>query len=187
MYRERLYLPDHLPNEKVEFVLRRHLFVAFGEGLLFIVLFAIPVGFYYFFKILFPHLLASEVVYTLLLLSVSVYYLYILLFAYTSFIDYWLDIWVVTNERIISIEQRGLFARKFSEQQLFLLQDVSSEVHGILATLFHFGILLPSQLAQNRTPYLNRCRGLTRLLYESCNSLRPAEKIILERGSFNYL
>lgn len=139
MYRERLYLPDHLPNEKVEFVLRRHLFVAFGEGLLFIVLFAIPVGFYYFFKILFPHLLASEVVYTLLLLSVSVYYLYILLFAYTSFIDYWLDIWVVTNERIISIEQRGLFARKFSEQQLFLLQDVSSEVHGILATLFHFG------------------------------------------------
>lgn len=77
--------------------------------------------------------------YPLLVILTSIYYLYIWLFFFHSFVDYYLDIWVVTNRRVINIEQKGLFSRVVSEQKLYRVQDITSEVHGIMSTMFHYG------------------------------------------------
>lgn len=53
--------------------------------------------------------------------------------------DYWLDAWIITNERIIDIEQKGLFSREVSEFKLDKIQDVSFDVRGIIPTFFRYG------------------------------------------------
>jgi uncharacterized membrane protein YdbT with pleckstrin-like domain len=58
---------------------------------------------------------------------------------FTRFADYWLDAWILTNERIIDIEQKGLFSREVSEFKLDKIQDVSIDVSGVIPTLFHYG------------------------------------------------
>ena len=54
---------------------------------------------------------------------------------------YWLDVWVLTNERVIDIEQRGLFHREISEFGVENVQDVTVETFTFLATLLHFGTI----------------------------------------------
>ncbi len=60
---------------------------------------------------------------------------------FIKFADFWLDVWVLTNERIIDIEQKGLFKRDIAEFKLDKIQDVSTDVTGIIPTLFRFGNL----------------------------------------------
>jgi uncharacterized membrane protein YdbT with pleckstrin-like domain len=65
--------------------------------------------------------------------------IFIWIYAFFIWIDYYFDVWVVTDKRIINIEQRGLFARNVSELNLERIQDVTTEVHGFLPTMFNFG------------------------------------------------
>lgn len=53
--------------------------------------------------------------------------------------DYFLDVWVVTNKKIIAIDQDGFFGRKITTLHLAKVQDVTSEVEGIIATTMDFG------------------------------------------------
>lgn len=55
--------------------------------------------------------------------------------------NYYLDVLVITNKRIIDIEQIGLFARDEAEMRLDSLEDVSVEIVGIIPTLLRFGDL----------------------------------------------
>lgn len=54
-------------------------------------------------------------------------------------IDYFFDVWIITNERIINIEQKGLFVRTVSELKFSRIQDVTSEVSGMIPTILNFG------------------------------------------------
>ncbi|MDP2631963.1 MAG: PH domain-containing protein [Candidatus Uhrbacteria bacterium] len=69
----------------------------------------------------------------------SVYLLFVLVIIITQFTDYYLDTWIVTTERIINIEQRGLFTRTISELHLNQIQDVTAERKGILSMFLNFG------------------------------------------------
>lgn len=53
--------------------------------------------------------------------------------------DYYLDVWTITNKRIIDQEQKGFFHRETSIFRLDRIQDVTVETHGIIQTLLHFG------------------------------------------------
>lgn len=64
---------------------------------------------------------------------------FLVLYGAFIWIDYWLDVWVVTNQRIINIEQKGLFARNISELHFQSVQDVTSKVHGLIPTLLNYG------------------------------------------------
>lgn len=57
------------------------------------------------------------------------------------FTNYYLDILIVTNQRIIDIEQLGLFARDVTSAPLQNVEDIKVEVIGILPSLFDFGNL----------------------------------------------
>ncbi|MBI5135137.1 PH domain-containing protein [Candidatus Uhrbacteria bacterium] len=69
----------------------------------------------------------------------SVYYLSIWLFSFTTFLSTYLDVWVVTTHRIVYIEQHSLFSRTIAEQPLFRVQDVTSTMEGVLPTLLGYG------------------------------------------------
>jgi len=132
-------IPNRQKDEKLVLFLRRHIIVLLGRWLLYIFLGLIPVILYFLLSYFQPQLLASKTIYPFLFLLASVYYLYITLFMFSAFIDYYLDVWIVTDQRIINIEQRGLFNREIAEQGLDRIQDVSGIQKGVLQTFFSFG------------------------------------------------
>lgn len=74
-------------------------------------------------------------------LGIAAYLMMILLFAFFSWMDYYLDMWIVTEKRIIDVDQRGLFSRKVSEIPMASVQDVTVDVHGIIQTILKFGTI----------------------------------------------
>lgn len=127
--------------ERVVYILRRHWITFIPKAVLFVVLLLIPIALWLLLANLFPQILEGAVFYSLLVLLGSAYYLGVLLFFYTEFIIFYLDMWVVTNDRIVDVEQLGLFARTVSELDLFRIQDVTTDVRGFFATLFNYGIV----------------------------------------------
>lgn len=61
--------------------------------------------------------------------------------AFISWTNYYLDTWIVTNRRIIDIDQRGLFRRKVTTLMLERIQDMTVDMDGIVPTLLGFGTL----------------------------------------------
>lgn len=143
------YLIKQKPYEKVKYVVRRHIFTFIPQILLFTILGIMPFGIYVMIKSMFPTLLSTEQMYAVGVLLGSIYYLCILLFFFTSFVDFYLDVWIVTNDRIIDIEQFGLFSRTISELELFRIQDVTTEVHGMFATIFKYGDVMVQTASTN--------------------------------------
>jgi len=131
-------IPNQLPGEKVIKVLRRDIFNIFKKFVFLLFFIALMVLFVFFINSIMPDV-TSQIYYPALLLAGSAYVLFIWLFAFFSFIDYYLDVWIITNERIINIEQEGFFSRTVSEERLFRIQDVTSEVKGVFPTIFSFG------------------------------------------------
>jgi hypothetical protein len=57
-------------------------------------------------------------------------------------------VWIVTNERIVNIEQLGLFSRDVSELELENVQDMTVEVLGIIPTFLNYGNLYVQTAAE---------------------------------------
>jgi len=55
--------------------------------------------------------------------------------------NYWLDMWIVTNKRIVHVDQKTLFSRTIIATRIDRVQDVRAKVSGIIPTLLGFGDL----------------------------------------------
>jgi membrane protein YdbS with pleckstrin-like domain len=133
------HLPNQRPNERVELFMRRYWFAVLTIIIAFIVLTGTPLAIGWFYWDVISVWLESPVLGPLLVIIGSMYFLSIWLFAFLEFTDYYLDTWIVTNERIINIEQEGLFHRTASELDLASVQDTTAEIRGILQTVFTYG------------------------------------------------
>ena len=131
------------PREEVLIFLRRDRWVLIKIALLYGLLLLGPLVVVLTFLLQTPTWLQEQVAdpssSVLVILGGSLYYLFVWVFLYRAWLDYYLDVWFVTNERVVSIEQKGLFSRTIAEQRLFRIQDVHAEVHGIIPTLLDFG------------------------------------------------
>jgi len=132
-------IPNRQADEKLVLFLRRHWLVLFGRWFFLIILAGIPVGIYFFLATYQPQILTGKITFPFLFLLTSIYYLFIWLFFFNVFIDYYLDVWIVTTKRIIDIEQRGLFNRVVAEHSLEKIQDVTGAQKGLIQTIFKFG------------------------------------------------
>ncbi|MCI0542391.1 PH domain-containing protein [bacterium] len=74
-------------------------------------------------------------------LLVGVWLLLVWIAIFVIWTDYYLDVLILTNKKIIDIEQRGLFVREVTSLPLEKIQDATVSTEGIIATLFHFGNL----------------------------------------------
>jgi uncharacterized membrane protein YdbT with pleckstrin-like domain len=134
-------LPNQKEFEKTVLAIRRHWVMPLKITLLFLLGAALPVIFYYITQVSYPELLRGEATYAIFILVLSAYVLAIWLLYFNSLIDYYLDVWIVTNERIINIEQKGLFSRTIAELKLYRIQDAKAEVKGIIHTLLDYGTI----------------------------------------------
>lgn len=132
-------LPNARPGEEVVLFLRRHWIdllriFALAAFLLFVPIFVGTMLVYADAPVL-HHPIFSPLLTSIL----GGYLLIIVVVTLTELTDYWLDVWIVTNERIINSEQLGLFNRVVSEVYLRQIQDVTSEQKGFLNTFLTFG------------------------------------------------
>lgn len=134
------YFPSQHSEEKVFLLLRRHwitygifpaLFILMSVPLIIVIVLLInstePIS-----PILINALYTAIPAYVLIMVGLMLY----------GFVDYYLDVYIVTNERIVEISQDGFFKRKISELHLRQVQDVSASETGAFSTLFHYGEIL---------------------------------------------
>jgi uncharacterized membrane protein YdbT with pleckstrin-like domain len=157
------------PEEKTVFFLRRHPIVFLGELLYIGVLAVLPLGVAFLIAKLWPSLMEGSMSVPSLILLVSAYYLVIWLFFISAFVDYYLDAWVLTTERILNIEQRGLFSRTVSELDLARVQDVTSEITGIIPSMLGYGFV-----------YVQTAGEQERFIFEQISRPHEVRKRILE-------
>lgn len=55
--------------------------------------------------------------------------------------NYYLDVLIVTDKKVVYVEQKGFFSREAATLRLDKIQDISVSVSGILATFLNFGTL----------------------------------------------
>jgi len=126
------------PDEKVLLILHRHWFDILSQFILIFFLILIFFGSFglYFVSFNFSN---NPNYRNLLLFGQNSFFLFIWLAFFVIWIDYYFDVWIVTNRRIVNIEQNGLFNRKTSELELEKIQDVTTDVKGIIPTFFNYG------------------------------------------------
>lgn len=69
----------------------------------------------------------------------SLYVLYGLLFSCIAWVDDEFDVFIITDERLIDITQITLFQRSVASTPLNQIQDTTSHVNGVLATILNYG------------------------------------------------
>lgn len=127
------------PDERVIFYKRAHWITFLAEIVLIFVLGLLPIGVFVVINGVWPSLITGTISRPILVLSASAYYLMIWEFFITKFIDYYLDVYLVTSERVVDVSQQGLFHRTVSELDLARVQDITSEVRGVIRSLLNFG------------------------------------------------
>lgn len=67
-----------------------------------------------------------------------------------QWIEWYLDLFVLTNQRIINIDQKGLFSRQVSEFGYKGIQRVTYGISGFLATAFGFGDVILKSIESDK-------------------------------------
>jgi uncharacterized membrane protein YdbT with pleckstrin-like domain len=131
------------PNESVLKVARKHWFIIASEiiGSLLIAVLPLFLGAgFLLMDQLHPQLILGD--HTPLILFASAFWLLLtLLTTYMIWTHYFLDLWVITDRRIIVIDQIHFFNRRVSSFKLERLQDIRATIDGVIPTLLNFGTL----------------------------------------------
>lgn len=131
--------PGEREDESI-YVFARQYYLAFLPWFLIgFALIAMGIFFAIFTPVVFPELVADPVGNNIFVIITSAYFLLILPFLTAAFIDAYYDIHLVTDRRLVDIDQRVLFSREINELALEEVQDVTSSHNGVLGNFFDFG------------------------------------------------
>ncbi len=126
------------PNEKTIAIFRKHWLTLAIEGVMLGLIALFPLIGEFIAEIMFgveipeQYRDISDILYLLWLLFIWISF-------FISWTNYTLDIWILTNERLVDVEQLGLFSRRESALDLEKVQDITIETDGILNTIIKAG------------------------------------------------
>lgn len=134
-----LYLELH-PDEKITYLIRHH-WAGFLPTLLIVAaMFLMPLLAGLIINLAVPHFFDAMT--PMFALFATIYYLFIETFLFTSWINYYFNIIIITNQRMINVAQEGLLSRKTSELNFAEIENVSADVNGLFQVAFNFGLLV---------------------------------------------
>ncbi len=125
-------------NEKLIKVFRKHWLVVVLDLLPLFVVAIVPLFLFSFLRDTFFFDISLRNAY-LVFLFYSFFFFFFWIVSSMICLDFYLDIWVLTDKSLIDVEQKGLFSREISNLRLDNIQDIKVEVSGILNTLLHIG------------------------------------------------
>lgn len=102
-------------------------------------------------------------------LSKSLYLMFLMLGLLMIWVIYYLNVQIITNERIVDITQNSLVNHTVSELHLSRIEDVTSQVNGLLGTFLDYGNV-----------YVQTAGETERFAFERVPSPAKIEKMILD-------
>lgn len=173
MLYENIQLDD---DEQVLRVVRRHWFILASELFGIIMLALIPVGILLAFQFIPANMDTLDGIRpgaypALVSYLITGWSTICVMLGFAAWTHYYLDLWVITDRRIIVIDQRGFFSRNVSSFRLERLQDIEFYVQGILATFLKFGTIKMQTASAFESNFQTRGlpdpRGLQSLIQEA--------------------
>lgn len=122
-------------GEKVILFLRQHLIVNVKWILIALVMFFIP-GVVKTFGVFDSVPDGFELVITM------AWYLFTMAYALENFLNWYFNVYIVTNERIIDVDFHNLIYKSVSDATLDNIQDVTYNMGGVTRTIFNYGDIL---------------------------------------------
>lgn len=130
------------PDETVILEVRKHWIIFLGHAVGFLFSAFLPFIIFTAIKIFIPQILDFNIGGNVNALITFLYSLWLLTLWILFLIDwtkYYLDVWYVTEKRIIAVDQRNVFDRGVSNLRFDRIQDVTINVKGFIATMLNFG------------------------------------------------
>lgn len=134
------------PGEVVLRVVRKHWFVIASELIGVVIMIFLPLLLFIAFGVT-ESLIPNQLLETIHAFSPAIAFAFItwalfsILTAFVTWTHYYLDLWIITDRRIIVIDQISFFNRKVSSFRLERLQDMKALITGIIPTFLNFGTL----------------------------------------------
>ncbi len=134
-----LHFPGQDRDEKINLFLRRHplSFAGFALTVLGMIVLPFLIG---------GMAIASNAIILegpldnkIIVVAASAYLLFCLGLFLIGWMNYYLDVYIITDRRVIDIDQEGLFTRSISSIDLIDVEDVKASVDGFLETYFNYG------------------------------------------------
>lgn len=151
-----------LENEKIVTVIRKHWLVVTTEIFGFFVAMIAPLILVVFFELSPLRNLLQGIDNQSLIDVLSFFYFFWVFIwwigIFSVWTNYYLDEWIVTNQRIVTVEQKRLFHREIGSLRMDTIQNVSVEVPGFVATMFKIGNLMV-ETAGERLIFVMRSAG----------------------------
>jgi Bacterial PH domain len=132
------------PDEKVIKTVRKHWFVITLELLIIIIMGLMPVFIFMGLLIITPSeaiLSFFETQTPFIIFGLAAWLLLSAMATATAWTKYYLDLWVITDRRIILVDQIGFFNRRVSNFRLERLQDIKVSIVGLIPTLLNYGTI----------------------------------------------
>lgn len=166
------------PNEKILKTVRKHWFIIVTELFGTLVMILIPF-FILFFLSVFPNkFLAFDISiseYTALIaFGFAAWVTISTMIGFATWTNYYLDLWIITDRRVILINHVSFFNRNVSMFRLERLQDIEFYVKGLIPTLLNFGTIkaqTAGSIESNfRTSGLPDPRGLQAIIQKAMDN-----------------
>lgn len=132
------HFKDLNDSEEIVRVIHRNWFYLLQQFISVFVIVVIFIGGLVYAPLFFPQMFRGQNR-TILEFAENFFMLAVWIYGFLIWIDYYFDIWIITTERIINIEQKGMFTRSVSELRFSKIQDITTEVVGFIPTIINYG------------------------------------------------
>jgi hypothetical protein len=132
------HFPGQKEGEEIKYLIRKHWIVYCKLGLFLLLMVGVPFIFYLILELSFNF---DDNLKRLISLGFLLYLNVTALISFIRWLEEDLDIIIVTNERVISIDQVSFMHRTISETELTQIQDVKHVAKGVLSNVMGFGTL----------------------------------------------
>ncbi len=164
---EKLF-PSQQPDEKIILIVREHWFRLFSKVFVVAILSLLP----WVFKLLLVDtdvldrsITAGAIATTV----INVYFLGLMVALFVIFVLYYLNIHIVSEERIVDIDQSGLLFHEVSELNIETIEDVTSQTKGVIGNILNYG-----------TVFIQTAGATERFEFDNVPNPERITKVILE-------
>ncbi|MCL5775293.1 MAG: PH domain-containing protein [Patescibacteria group bacterium] len=164
----RRLFPSQQEEEKVFLVIREHWFHLFLKIVVWLMFVAALLAFNKYTPEYVPALLEGTMG-AVTRLFTQVYTLFLTLSIFVIWLSYYLNMQIITDRRIVDVDQAGLFSHTVSELHIENIEDVTSETKGLFGTLFNYGMV-----------YVQTAASVERFEFDNVPNPAAIEKLILD-------
>lgn len=152
-YPENISFETQEKGETIVLFLRAHPVTLLPSAVFAVILIVLP---FFSFMVLPLVNLDAVLTSTQLFLLTCAWYLFVFGFIFYKFVVWYFNVYIVSNERIIDFDFKGLLNKQTSYALLAQIEDVDPKVIGFFGTIFNFGsVLIQTAAEQNEFEFEN--------------------------------